>query len=163
MSYRTERDDRPLHPDDIEDLRLLVSPEARRRGVFLRWHGDLADGLPLPATTVRQILLNLVLNACQATVRDGWVAVSVVASTEEIMLRIDDEGPGMLPFAVAMLTGQGGRPAPIGRGTGLGLWMTNRLIRELAGSASVEARPEGGTRVTVTIPTRLEMELDHVA
>jgi hypothetical protein len=41
--------------------------------------------------------------------------------------------------------------------------MTNRLIRELAGSASVAVQPNGGTRVTVTIPIRQEMELYHVA
>jgi signal transduction histidine kinase len=61
------------------------------------------------------------------------------------------------------LTEQASRPAPIGKGTGLGLWMTNRLIREVAGAAVVETRPEGGTRVTVTIEVRRQMELDHVA
>jgi signal transduction histidine kinase len=163
MSYRAERDDRPLRPEDIEDLRLLIAPEARRRGVFLRWHGELAVTVPLQATTMRQILLNLVLNACQATPRDGWVAVSVVGQRGAVVLQVDDEGAGMPPSARAMLTEQASRPAPIGKGTGLGLWMTNRLIRDVAGTSAVEARPQGGTRVTVTIPLRQQVELDHVA
>lgn len=119
--------------------------------------------MPLHATTVRQILLNLVLNACQATPRDGWVAVSVVEAPEAVFLQVDDEGPGMMPSARAMLTEQASRPAPIGKGTGLGLWMTNRLIREVAGVATVASRPQRGTHVTVTIPMRRQMELDHVA
>jgi signal transduction histidine kinase len=163
MSYRGERDDRLLRPEDIEDLRLLISPEARRRGVFLRWNSELGSDVPLLASTTRQILLNLVLNACQATPRNGWVVVSVTASSEAVELRVDDQGPGMPPSAGAMLTEGAARPAPIGKGTGLGLWMTSRLVRELAGSASVEARPGLGTRVTVTIPVRPAMELDHVA
>jgi len=163
MSYRAERDGRPLHPEDIEDLRLLIAPEARRRGVFLRWHSELFGTLPLHATTMRQILLNLVLNACQATPRDGWVAVSVTESHGAVVLQVDDEGLGMPPPARVMLTEQASRPAPIGKGTGLGLWMTNRLIREVAGMSTVESRPQGGTRITVTIPLRREMELDHVA
>ena len=163
MSYRAERDNRPLKPEDIADLQLLTSPEARRRGVFLRWHNQLTGEVPLRATIMRQILLNLVLNACQTTVRNGWVAVSVAEAPAAVVLQIDDDGPGMPSSAAAMLTEQAARPAPIGKGTGLGLWMTNRLIREVAGSAAVETRPEGGTRVTVTIPIRLQMELGHVA
>jgi signal transduction histidine kinase len=163
MTYRAEGDDRLLRPEDIDDLRVLIAPEARRRGVFLRWHSEVTGEVPLPATTIRQILLNLVLNACQATQRDGWVAVSVAQSPRAFVLRIDDDGPGMPPSAGTLLTEQATRPAPIGKGTGLGLWMTNRLIREVAGSPVVETRPEGGTRVTVTIELRRQMELDHVA
>jgi two-component system, OmpR family, sensor kinase len=163
MSYRAERDDRPLRPEDIEDLRLLIAPEARRRGVFLRWHSELADSVALQATTVRQILLNLVLNACQATPRDGWVSVSVTESRDAIVIQIDDEGPGIPPSARVMLTEQASKPAPLGKGTGLGLWMTNRLVRDLSGTSMVEVRPQGGTRVTVTIPRRQQQELDNVA
>jgi signal transduction histidine kinase len=163
MSYRAERDDRLLKPEDIEDLRLLISPEARRRGVLLHWHNELPGEVTLRATAVRQIILNLVLNACQASPRDSWAAVSITQSPEGIVLRIEDTGPGMPPAAVAMLTGAADRPAPIGKGTGLGLWMTNRLIRELDGSVSVGSADRGSTLVTVSVPMRQEVELGHVA
>jgi two-component system OmpR family sensor kinase len=163
MSYWAERDERVLRSEDIEDLRLLISPEARRRGIFLRWHNELTGEVQLRATATRQILLNLVLNACQATPRDGWVAVSVLPSPDAIVLRVEDEGPGMPPLVATMLTEHAGRPAPIGKGAGLGLWMTNRLIREMGGSTAVASRAEGGTQITVTIPTCPVMELGNVA
>lgn len=163
MSYRAGHDDRNLKPEDIDDLRLLISPEARRRGVFLRWHNELSREVPLRATEMRQIILNLVLNACQAAPRDSWVGVSIAGTPDTIELRIADAGPGMPATAVAMLTGTAGLPAPIGKGTGLGLWMTNRLISELDGNVSVEARADGGTRVTVAIPIRQAVELSDVA
>jgi signal transduction histidine kinase len=72
------------------------------------------------------------------------------------VLKVEDMGPGMPPEAAAMLTGTADRPAPIAKGAGLGLWMTNRLIRELNGGASVERRPEGKTLVTISVPTRQE-------
>jgi signal transduction histidine kinase len=162
MSYRAERDDRLLRPEDVEDLRLLIAPEARRRGVFLRWHNGLTGEAPLRATGVRQITLNLILNACQATPRDGWVTVSLERTAEAILVIVEDEGPGMPLEAKAMLTG-GAEAAPIGKGAGLGLWMTNRLVRELAGYATVEAGAAGGTRVTVCVPTVRKEELDDVA
>ena len=163
MSYRAEHDDRNLTRDDIKDLKLLISPEARRRDVLLRWHNELSDQVALPASAVRQIILNLVLNACQATPRDSWAAVSIAETQEAVLLQVEDTGPGMPPAALAMLTGTNDRAAPIGKGTGLGLWMTNRLIRELNGSVSVERRPSGTTLVTLRLPTRQQVELSHVA
>jgi signal transduction histidine kinase len=104
-SLRSLPDDRDLKPEDIEDLRLLISPEARSRGVFLRWQNALSCAMPLRATAVRQIALNLALNACQASPRDHWVSVSITQTSEAIVLEVEDVGPGMPPAAVAMLTG----------------------------------------------------------
>lgn len=164
MSYRIERDPRPLRPEDIEDLRLLISPEARRRGVFLEWHNGLLGEVPVGASAVRQIVLNLVLNACQVSPGDSWVSVSLTEVEQTILLAVEDQGPGMQPGEVAMLDGTEGLRAPIGQGTGLGLWMTNRLVRELAGAITIETGKRGGTRVTVSVPIKREqMELSHVA
>jgi signal transduction histidine kinase len=163
VSYRAQQDDRHLNPHDIEDLKLLITPEARRREAFLRWRNELSGQVPLPANAVRQIILNLVLNACQATPPDGWAAVSVWEAPGALVLQVEDTGPGMPSAALAMLTGSTDGAAPIGKGTGLGLWMTNRLIRELHGQVSVERRPAGTTLVTVSLPTRQEAELSDVA
>jgi signal transduction histidine kinase len=163
VSYRAERDDRLLRSEDIEDLRLLISPEARRRGVLLHWHNELSGEVELRATAMRQIILNLVLNACQVSPRDTWASVSIGQTPEAVILRVEDAGPRMSATAVAMLTGAADRAAPIGKGTGLGLWMTNRLIRELNGSVSVGRGTGGNTLVTVSVPIRQKAELGHVA
>ena len=164
MSYRIERDLRFLRPEDIEDLRLLVSPEGRRRGVFLEWRNGLVGELPVAASAVRQIILNLVLNACQIAPRDSWISVGLSEVDHALFLAVEDQGPGMQPEAVAMLKGTASLQALIGQGTGLGLWMTNRLVRELAGTISVETAARIGTCVMVTIPMKREsMELSHVA
>lgn len=164
MSYRTERDQRFLRPEDIEDLRLLISPEARRRGVFLEWRNGLVREFPVAASAVRQIILNLVLNACQIAPRDSWILVGLSEVDRALVLVVEDQGPGMQPEAVAMLKGTEGLQAPIGQGTGLGLWMTNRLVRELAGTINIETGARNGTRVIVTVPMKRElMELSHVA
>ncbi|MGH6816253.1 MAG: sensor histidine kinase [Hyphomicrobiaceae bacterium] len=164
MSYRAERDDRFLKPEDMEDLKLLTSPEPRRRGVVLHWCNELSGEVPLPATAIRQITLNLVLNACQVSPRESQVAVSIRHTPEAVVLAVEDAGPGMPPPAAAkMLTEAVGLPAPIGKGTGLGLWITNRLVRELGGSVAIGSGREGGTRVTVAFPLMRKVELRNVA
>ena len=163
LSYRAERDQRHLSRNDVEDLKRLIWPEARRCGVLLQWHIDLSDDVALPATVIRQIVLNLVINACQAAPRDSSVTFSITETPDSIILQVEDRGPGMPPAAVAMLTGPGNRPAPIDQGAGLGLWMTNRLVDELKGSISVDDGTGGGTSVTVSIPKQQKKELAHVA
>mgnify|MGYP001232390319 FL=1 len=163
VTYRAERDQRHLSRSDIDDLKRLVAPEASRLGVLLEWQNELTDTVGIPATIVRQILLNLALNACQATPRGSCAAISIAETLVSVVIRVEDRGPGMPASAIAMLIGGGDRPAPIGQGTGLGLWMTNRLVRELGGSISVAAGAEGGTVVTVTLPRRKEREFAHVA
>ena len=163
-SYRAEPTiKRPLKPEDVDDLRLLIAPEAHRRGVFLYWENNLVREMPLRATSIRQIILNLVLNACQASPRDSSVSVVISETERALELRIEDAGPGVPRAAVAILTASADRPAPIDEGTGLGLWMSNRLVRELAGRVAVEGRPEGGSRIIVSVPVRPVMELSDVA
>jgi signal transduction histidine kinase len=163
VSYRVDRDDRPLKAEDIEDLCLLISPEARRRGVFLQWRNGLGSEVPVRAAPIRQIILNLVLNACQATPRDSPVRVSINECDDSVILEVEDEGPGMPPEARAMLTGSAALQAPIGKGTGLGLWMTNRLVRELNGEVRIASGKRGGTCIVVSVPLSRKMELGNVA
>jgi len=163
VTYRAERDQRHLSRSDIDDLKCLVAPEAGRLGVLLQWRIELTNTVSIPATVVRQILLNLALNACQATPRGHCVTISVTETLVSTVIRVEDRGPGMPASAIAMLIDGGDRPAPIGQGTGLGLWMTNRLVTELGGNITVSGGSEGGTAISVTLPQRREKEFAHVA
>ena len=165
MSYRIERDPRSLRPEDIEDLRLLISPEARRRGVFLEWHNGLLGEVPVArigcAPDHPQSRLECVSGLTRGI--PGF-RCRLTEVDQALVLAVEDQGPGMQPEAVAMLEGTEGLRAPIGQGTGLGLWMTNRLVRELAGTITIETGARDGTRVTVSVPMKREqMELSHVA
>jgi signal transduction histidine kinase len=95
MTYRAETDRRMLRPEDVDDLELLLGPEAQRRGIFLTWTRDLVGEFNIPASTLRQIAINLVLNACQASPRDSWVNVFVSSDDVRFQLVVEDEGPGL--------------------------------------------------------------------
>jgi signal transduction histidine kinase len=57
---------RALTDQDIEDVHLLLEQEAKKLGVKWQWENSVSGEVPLPATLVRQALINLVLNAVQA-------------------------------------------------------------------------------------------------
>lgn len=163
MTYRADRDRRDLRSEDIGDLKLLIAPEATRRGVFLSWTTDLSGEIAIPASAVRQIVLNLALNACHATPQGKSVSVEARMSENVFALTVDDQGPGLPAAARDILCGNGAIPAPIGDGSGLGLWMTNRLVSECHGSVTIDRLKAGGTRIAIRLPMQRPEVLRHVA
>jgi signal transduction histidine kinase len=145
--YRPE-DDRRLARADLEDLRQLLRPAAERGGVAVAFDVDLpADELALGSGGVRQVLLNLLLNACAATPPGGRVGLRAWVEGEEMVCEVTDEGPGLDPD----------RLGPAGRGAAsrrLGLDVVVGLLGSLDARASVAARPGGGTLIRLAIPLR---------
>ena len=64
--YRSNQASRDLTATDIDDLGLLLVPEARRRSLSVSVTNRLQDDVPLPSTPIRQAVLNLLLNAVAA-------------------------------------------------------------------------------------------------
>ena len=98
-----------------------------------------------------QILFNLILNACQAMKRSGGkLEVIVAASGERVLIRIIDTGPGISaecakkifePFYTTKESG-----------TGLGLYITKRLIEVNGGKIKVVSKLGAGTSFQLTFP-----------
>ena len=65
-THRPAEVTRRLRLQDLHDVRLLVAADAGQRGVSLDLDLDLPPEVPVPATEVRQLLLNLLLNAVRA-------------------------------------------------------------------------------------------------
>lgn len=147
--HRLDREGQPLRPEDFEDLRLLYEPEAARRGHVLDWHVAAAPAAMagLPATPVRQVVLNLLLNAGVAAGTGGRVALEVAARPDGLCLTVRDSGPGLGPDDLARLMGAG----PIPPGGGVGLRLVHDLVAGLAGHIC-HRRLEGITEIAVILP-----------
>jgi two-component system, NtrC family, sensor kinase len=104
----------------------------------------------LPLAGLRQALLNLLLNAVQIQGDSGHVLVSAVSDGERLVLQVADQGPG---FPETMLRA-GIRPFATGRsgGTGLGLAMVRRFVRDLDGDLLLANRTPHGALVTLSLP-----------
>jgi two-component system, OmpR family, sensor kinase len=162
VTYRADRDVHSLRQADVDDLRLLVEPEARRKRLTLRWVNEGYDELATPPSVVRQVLLNLLLNACRASPEGSQVAFEAHVEDSCFVATIEDMGPGLPSAARNALTDPGSRPLP-GSGGGLGLWMVHRLIKEVGGTVSALPRIPAGTTVRITIPLKDEEGAANVA
>ncbi len=119
---------------------------------------DLAEAPRVRAVSRRleQVFVNLLINAVHAmesSQRSRELAISLDTTAEgQARIRIEDNGCG-IPDEVAERAGQAFvTTKPLGRGTGLGLFVCRSIVTSLGGSLSLAKRAEGGTIATVLLP-----------
>ncbi len=103
-----------------------------------------------------QIFWNLLVNAVEAIPRAGVIRVNMSNPFGEngdvVTVRIEDTGPGFSDEALENLFRPFFTTKP--RGSGLGLAIVKNTVESLGGSLKIENIPDGGARVTVTLPKK---------
>jgi polar amino acid transport system substrate-binding protein len=122
-----------------------------------------AGSPPTPGNAQRleQVLINLILNACQALPdrRCGiTVAVRYHRELQSNLIEVRDEGCGIKPEHLAQITDPFFTTRREVGGTGLGLSVSTRIIEEHGGTLHFASEPGHGTVVTITLPVRIEEE-----
>jgi len=150
--YRGSVELRALEQADLDDLLRLLRPEAAARRVELRLEGGIAAPFPTDAIPVRQALLNLLLNAVQASPRGGLVRLRVgIAGDGRLKIEVEDEGGGLPEAQRRQLAGT----AVVG--PGLGLAVVVRELARLDGEITVASQPGRATRISLLLPARAEL------
>jgi signal transduction histidine kinase len=108
----------------------------------------LADPGPLS-----QVLINLLINAAQAVGGPGRVQVSAARLDDRVCLEVTDSGPGVPPELRERVFEPFFTTKAAGKGTGLGLAVSQHLVRAMSGDIAVGEAPGGGGKFTVTLPS----------
>jgi signal transduction histidine kinase len=141
----------PLGAEDLEDVHMLIQPEAQARQAELAWDNGVDEVLPLPSTLVRQVLINLLLNAVHAVGPGGQVACRTAIAEDSLLLEVCNDGAHIpaqdMPYLFEPFSNRGGK------GRGLGLWVTYQIVHQLRGEIAVTSEP-GRTRFQVRMPLR---------
>lgn len=163
-TYRPERSPHPFSRDDIEDVRLLIGPELRRKQQRL----DCKIAWPetahpsIPGGPLRQAMLNLLLNACAATPEHGTVLLRAEVGEWSLTVAVGDQGEGM-PKEVAHLLEGSAEPSDVKNSRGLGLWMVRQVMEDLGGDVRVEAAQDAGTVVRFRVAEQGRKETANAA
>ncbi|URI09067.1 ATP-binding protein [Aquincola tertiaricarbonis] len=135
----------------------LSEPLARRQQVRL----SLAAAAAAPLLTrtdpvrLRQVLMNLVSNAIKYNRPGGRVRADAWCEGGRVLLQVEDTGLGMSPQQLEGLFqafNRLGRERSAIEGTGIGLFITKRLVELLGGELQFDSREGQGTTVTVSLP-----------
>lgn len=103
---------------------------------------------------LHQVFLNVLHNAIQAVSENGHIEVSFVVNLEKntVVTRIADNGPGIPAELIEKITQPFFTTKPMGKGTGLGLYISNQIITEHHGTMKFESSPGNGTAVIIELP-----------
>ena len=145
------RERRDLHVILNDTLRLL-EPELAAREISVQL--DLAESMP-PATIdpgqFQQVFYNLIRNAYQAIACEkGRITIRTRVSDFEYIISIEDNGTGISPEHMGAIF----EPYRTTKssGSGLGLLIVRRIIREHGGEIAIESEEGQGTRVLIHLP-----------
>jgi signal transduction histidine kinase len=144
----------PTKPHQIaRELSVLLEARAQEAGVTLSVDGDDALELDADARKLRQALLNVVLNAIQASPRGAAVSIGVAPHCGGARITVRDEGAGMTPEVLDRIrkpyftTKEGG--------TGLGVAVARGLVEQHGGRLEFTSAPGKGTTVSLFMPAKV--------
>jgi signal transduction histidine kinase len=157
--HRMPADSRGLTPNDLDDLRILIEPELARRQLRLSWSSDIEGTIQVAATETRQVALNLLLNACEASPPGSEIGFCAwighdrdPAGRLELRLQIEDAGPGLPSEVAAALTEFSTMDLREAQ-RGLGVRVVRDLVRGLGGRIVATTGIDGhGSRIVVVLP-----------
>jgi signal transduction histidine kinase len=113
---------------------------------------EIAPGLP-PVRAVRdhitQVVLNLLLNAVDATIKGGKITLRAWADDGRVVLEVEDDGRGVAEADRPRLFQPFFTTKP--RGTGLGLYISRQIVEELGGSMTYRTDLDAGTTFTIRL------------
>jgi signal transduction histidine kinase len=121
--------------------RVVVERAARRPG---------PARVALDNESLKQVYLNLILNALEAMPDGGRLTIEETERAQRIEVGISDQGPGIPPDVLKRL----GTPffTTKAKGSGLGLFLSRRLVQAAGGDLTIASAPGRGTTCTVWFP-----------
>ena len=146
----------------IEEAESLVEKHLRQRGV--RLENDLSPHVPPiigSADQLKQVILNLLLNAQQAMPDGGVIAISTRAAhqadpdfirSDSVQIQIRDSGTGIAEEHVPHIFEPFFSTKHEQKGTGMGLWVSHTIIQNHGGSIKVRSREGRGTTFSISLP-----------
>lgn len=138
-------------PTLLESVKTLSAETAKMGGIRLRV--ETPQDLPIASIDVeqmKQVLLNLVLNAIQAMPRGGEVVLRATRVADSLAVEIQDEGVGIEVLNLERIFDPFFTTRP--GGTGLGLSIACQIVNQHGGHIAARRNPDRGMTFTVTLP-----------
>jgi two-component system, NtrC family, sensor histidine kinase HydH len=162
LDYARPRAPRPRPTEVLTVMRRvagLLGPQAEHAAVTLDMaSADRTETIRIDPEQIEQVLVNVVLNAIQASPRGGCVALRYDVADGRHLITVSDRGAGIPPetrtriFEPFFTTKE--------RGTGLGLAISQRIVAAHGGDLRVTPRAGGGTIAEIELPTSSGVSLE---
>lgn len=150
---REPADPNPL----VEDALAMLRPRLAA-GTELVFHpGDVPPVCCAPQE-LRQVFLNLAVNAVDAVAGEGRVTVTSRRAGDAVEIAVEDDGCGIEPASIERIFDPFFTTKAVGEGTGLGLGLAWNVVDAHGGHIAVESRPGVGSTFRVVLPAAADAE-----
>ncbi|MDX9788482.1 MAG: response regulator [Desulfobacterales bacterium] len=144
--------------DLISDVMQLVNREARNHNISIVFKSEENPSFWSDPFRLRQVLLNLVNNAIQATPNGGVITIGATLDGNDMVLQVQDTGGGIAVENLEKIFDPFFTTKPTGEGTGLGLYVSRKIIEKLGGNITVESKLGQGALFQLRLPIRPELK-----
>jgi signal transduction histidine kinase len=143
-------------PKVMDSTLRMAWNEIRHRARLVKNYGE-TPLIDLSESRLGQVFLNLVINAAQAIAEGSSNnnTITITTSTDrrgQAVIEIADTGPGMSQELVNQVWKPFFTTKPVGVGTGLGLTICQRIVRDMGGSIELESELGKGTTFRIVLP-----------
>ncbi len=144
----------------LEGTRVFLQPIAQQKQIRIVKDCDSDCFAVADYELLHRMLLNLVLNAVRETPRDGTVSLSGQVAGCDVLIAVEDSGPGIQEERMARIFDP--MFSTSREGCGLGLPIVKRIVESHNGEITVSSSRKG-TRFLITIPHNMEVVRESVA
>ncbi len=145
----------------IEELKVILEHRIKQKKIKF-----IIEGKPVlikgDRVKIQQAIMNLVINAIDASVEGEEVRVRIEEKGKFVNLEIIDRGSGIDKDDIPFIFDPFFTTKSQGKGTGLGLSITYNIIKEHNGDIHVQSKPNVGTKFTIVLPAHEIKEVNKV-
>ncbi len=135
----------------LEDVLHMASTQLRGSATLERVYDDLPPVQCVPQE-LKQVFLNLIVNAAHAIEEYGTIRVRTEAFSQTVEVCVEDDGCGIEPEIMDRVFDPFFTTKRVGDGTGLGLGIAYQIVRRHGGEISVSSKAGSGTIFRVLLP-----------
>jgi signal transduction histidine kinase len=153
-SSPTQKERVDVH-ETVDEILGFIQHHSKLDGIRIeREYDDAVPPLLLDEKKMKQVLINLVMNAKHAVGREGTIRIAtrMDAAAGQVRLAVRDDGYGIEEKDLGRIFDPFFTTKPTGEGTGLGLAVSYGIVKHHGGDILVDSRPGAGSEFTVTLP-----------
>lgn len=143
----------------LENTLTLVRQAAKTRQVQLELHNGYEGELEGDRGQLQQALVNLLLNAIQASPSNSRVRLHAHSEDEQLILTVSDEGTGISEDTLDNIFDPFFTTKPEGEGSGLGLSISLGIVERHQGELEINNNPHRGVTATITLPLQAQVNI----
>jgi signal transduction histidine kinase len=129
----------------------IINNEIKYKAKVIKQYGDLPE-VPCNPSQLNQVFMNLLVNAAHAIEDFGTVTITTDCDDKIVYISIADTGCGIKPEVRSRIFDPFFTTKPIGKGTGLGLWLSYGIVQKHCGAIEVESEPGKGSTFRILLP-----------